>query len=436
METVLVVGSGAREHALAWKLSQSPQVGRVIVAPGNSGMGEWERWPVSLSDGKPAFEHLAKRALAEEVSLVVVGPDNPLAEGIVDILCRAGVLTFGPTSQAARIESSKAFSKELMRTAKIPTAKFWIVSGPEEARCLLKSVPWPKESQGWVVKADGLAFGKGVHVCLTLEEALVAVEKLAEISKILIIEERLIGEELSWMAFCDGTECSLLQPARDYKRLLNEDQGPNTGGMGAFSPVPDIPHELSEKIRQNVFIPVLKEMKQRGSEFRGILYAGLMWDRNSGQYWVLEFNARFGDPEAQALLPRMDGDLYTWCEASAKGDLSQLPREVPFQENTAVYVVGTAQGYPTQPEVGQKIHLKDDSLLKESRLFFGGVQEHEQQWVTQGGRVFGVLGIGSTLEIARDKAYRDLENIHFAGMHYRTDIGKLKKCEMRRIPLE
>lgn len=424
MKSVLVIGSGGREHALAWKLSQSPSVGRVIVAPGNDGMPEvWERWPVSLSLGKLAFQTLAERALQEKVELTVVGPDNPLADGIVDVFEAMGLVCFGPRAGAAKIEASKSFAKNVMNAAHVPTPEYWLVESVEEAQKLLKSVPWSgtPRSQGWVLKADGLAFGKGVYVCKTLTEALEAVPILFKMSSKLVIEQQVFGEELSWMAFCDGESCSLLEPARDFKRLQSGDLGPNTGGMGAISPVPNLPQGLDQRIETQVFLPVLKEMKNRGIEFRGLLYAGLMWDRQTDRFWVLEFNSRFGDPETQVLMPRMDGDLFDWCWASACGELNRLPRRVPFKNQSAVYVVAAAPGYPDFPEKGIPIRGVFPQL-DSSLFFFSGVNKQNQIFYTEGGRVLGALGLGSDLAAARLHAYQALKKIQFRGMQFRDDI--------------
>jgi phosphoribosylamine--glycine ligase len=425
MKTVLIIGSGGREHALAWKLNQSPQVNRIIVSPGNDGMpSSWERWGTA-PHAQDSFIQLAQRASAEKVDLAVIGPDNPLAEGIVDVFEQFGILTFGPHAQAAQIEASKSFAKSVMTAAQVPTARYQVAESVSTAHEILKSLPWnfSKESgQGWVIKADGLAFGKGVRVCSDLEDALQAATELFPFSKKLIIEEKLVGEELSWMAFCDGKQCSLLEPARDYKRLLDSDQGPNTGGMGAVSPVPGVLDEWSQKIRESVFLPVLKEMKQRGCEFRGLLYAGLMVNFQTGKFWVLEFNSRLGDPESQVLLPRIEGDLLPWLEAVAQGDLSQFPDQVPFKKGYAVYVVLAAAGYPERPEIGQPIQIP--AVASES-LFFGGVQKQGAGLVTAGGRVLGALGEGATWEIARGRAYENAKQVTFSGAQYRTDIGKL-----------
>jgi phosphoribosylamine--glycine ligase len=422
LKTVLVVGSGGREHALAWRLSKSPQVGRLIVAPGNAGMpARWERWPFG---GKPEtdFAALASRAREEGVDLVVVGPDNPLADGIVDILEAHGLKAFGASKAAARIESSKAFAKDVMKAAGIPTARHWVARSLEEAHKILRSVPW---ENGWVVKADGLALGKGVRVCSEADEAIQASADLIRISPELVIEERLSGEEISWMAFCDGERCALLDPARDYKRVGDRDQGPNTGGMGAFSPIPGVPADFAERVRREVFLPALKELKARGAEFRGLLYAGLMADFASDRYWVIEFNARFGDPETQVLMPRIDGDVYPWFEACARGDLSQLPPSVPFAPESAVYVVGAARGYPDAPEMGKSIsglHALPDR--DPEGYFCAGVAQSPGGLVTSGGRVLGALGMGATLADARKLAYSRLSQVGFEGMHFRRDIAQ------------
>jgi phosphoribosylamine--glycine ligase len=456
---VLVIGSGGREHALAWKLSQSPEVTRVIVAPGNSGMpAAWIRWPaVSRAVGSPnsqemSFKAMAEKAVQEKIDLVVIGPDNPLAEGIVDVFEASGLRVFGPRAAAAQIEASKSFAKDVMKAANVPTAKYWVAKTEEEARKILRSVPWGSvggsevaPSRGWVVKADGLAMGKGVRVCSELAESLTAVSDLSALGaghghlsgnllpgKLLpgklLIEERLSGEELSWMAFCDGERCALLEPVRDYKRLLDSDLGPNTGGMGSFSPVPGVPESWREKVKDQVFLPVLREMKKRGAPFQGLLYAGLMANFDSDEFWVLEFNARFGDPETQAILPRLKGDLYPWLRASAQGDLSQLPSFVPFKEDAAVVVIAASGGYPDSPRVGKPIQLAGDA-----QMFYAGVKsagknpDGTEALLTSGGRVLGALGTGATLELAREFAYSNLSKIRFEEMHHRTDIGKIKR---------
>ena len=371
------------------------------------------------------FKELAERARSAGVDLVVVGPDHPLAEGIVDVFTEARVLCFGPTAAAARIESSKAFAKEVMKAAGVPTARHFLATTLEEAQKVLKSVPWPgprgNEDGGWVIKADGLALGKGVRVCSTFEEAQEAVAALMPVSGSLVIEEKLSGEEISWLAFCDGDRCALFESARDFKRLNNQDLGPNTGGMGSFSPVPGLPQGLALKVRERVFLPTLREMRKRGAPFQGILYAGLMFDRKSGNFNVLEFNARFGDPETQALLPRMSGDLYSWCEASARGDLSGMPTEVPFNSEFSVVVVGASQGYPEKPVKG----LEVVGPIGDEGFFIAGVSREgdARKFVTSGGRVFAALGLGNTLTLAREAAYLKFAQVRFEGIQFRSDIG-------------
>jgi phosphoribosylamine--glycine ligase len=440
MSSVLVIGSGGREHAIAWRLSTSESVSRVVVAPGNPGMDltpmdcELERW--SLKD----FDTLARRAVEEKISLVVIGPDNALAEGIVDTFEKHGLLCFGPTQSAARIESSKEFAKEVMKAAGIPTARHFIARNLSEAQKILKSIPWPSAANGyggWVVKADGLALGKGVEVCADFESALAASARLIEISGSLVIEEKLSGQEVSWFAFCDGDEAVLFEPARDYKRLKSGGTGPNTGGMGAYSPLPEIPSEWSKRIYDEVFCPALREMKKRGAPFKGLLYAGLMCDFAQNRFWVIEFNARFGDPETQVLLPRMIDDFYEWCLAASKGKLreqvSKLGREpscpvVKFSPEAAVGVVAAAQGYPETPEKGKILSGEGLKRAAEGRIdyFYAGVSRAEPSGSLQssGGRVFLSLGLDAGFEQARKKAYDQLKTLQFEGMQFRGDIAE------------
>lgn len=429
MSKVLVLGSGAREHALAWKLAQSPHVTRVILSPGAEAVEEClhplkpcERWEYS--------EAIFARAKKENVSLVVVGPDQMLADGVVDRFMEMKIPVFGPTQSAARIESSKAFSKSLMKRAGVPTAEFEVFSEQKKAEEYLKKVPahsWG-EGRGWVLKADGLALGKGVSVCDSLEVALIEMERLFGISKQLVIEERLSGEEISWMALCDGETVTLLDPARDYKRLRDHQQGPNTGGMGAYSPVKEaLEGDLSKCMIEQVFRPVLRELVKQGCPFRGILYAGLMWNRESNRWWVLEFNARFGDPETQALLPRLESDLYEWFFETANGKLDQKiakDSSLRFSDDFCVYVVASAQGYPESPRKGDAIEgLQVPGKGFGSDLFMAGVARKNGIWVTSGGRVLGALGKGESLSAARARAYHRLGQIKFRGKHIRNDVG-------------
>ncbi len=467
-QTVLLLGSGGREHAMAWKLSLSPHVGRLIVAPGNPAMlGRWETWSdVRLGD-PGSYLLLAERAHAAGVSLVVVGPDNPLADGVVDVLEGAGLRCFGPRAQAARIEASKAFAKEVMTAAGVPTAHYQVAHSHEEALQYLVNADW-SDGRGWVLKADGLALGKGVYVCGTLKEARDALGALAALGSAgerLVIEERLSGQEISWLAFCDGERCALLEPARDYKRIGTGDQGANTGGMGAFSPVPGLPASFEKRVREEIFIPVLAEMRRRDAPFKGVLYAGLMVDVVRERIWVIEFNGRFGDPEAQVLLSRMSDDFYLWCDAVARGDIGRLGERVSFHSESAVVVVAAARGYPDTPEKGARISgygavgagsaagLSGSAAVSRAVANVGGLTPPPAYFaagmaasaasapspahgsgagagaagfVVNGGRVLGAMGMGADLRSAREQAYTRLKKISFAGMQFRTDIAEVR----------
>ncbi|MBC7693328.1 MAG: phosphoribosylamine--glycine ligase [Methylotenera sp.] len=429
MSHVLVIGSGGREHAICWKLSKSPGVSRLTAAPGNDGFSQdWQRWPFTSSED--GFKQLIMKARKEDVALVVVGPDNPLADGIVDALNAAGIPAFGPTREAAQLEASKAFAKEVMTSAGVPTARYEVAFTESQVKEFFISgegggggdspadlASWP----GWVVKANGLALGKGVRICSTPEEALQAAKDLLPVSGSVLIEEKLEGEEISWMAFCDGKRAALLDPARDFKRAKDRDEGPNTGGMGAFSPVPGIPEGFAERIQTEVFDAVLQEMNKRGTPFRGVLYAGLMADFKTGRYWVLEFNVRLGDPEAQVLLPRMDADLFKWCLACANGDLGNLPARVPFTEQRAVVVIAAAAGYPGEVKTGATLHSQG---FHSPEYFLAGVKRASFGLQVSGGRVFGAVGLGKNFRMARTQAYERLKAIKFEGMHYRSDIAQ------------
>jgi phosphoribosylamine--glycine ligase len=424
MKTILVVGSGGREHALAWKLSRSSQVSRLVIVPGNDGMpAEWERWNLPIAH-RQDFEALAERARAEKVDLAVIGPDNQLAEGIVDVLESRGISCFGPHAAAARIEASKSFAKDVMRATGVPTARFEVFDSFESARDFIANVEW---GTGWVIKADGLAYGKGVQVCESREQALNAIESLRELGSAaerLLIEERLIGEEISWFAFCDGETCALLEPARDHKRIFDGNRGPNTGGMGAFSPVPGISADFAERVKKEVFLPTLAEMKRRGAPFKGLLFAGLMVDLKRDRFWVLEFNCRFGDPETQVVLSRMQDDLLEWCEAASRGAISKMGRSVKFSPESAVIVIAAASGYPEAPVKGATI---SGAPLTTPEFFCAGVlKDGSKGLLTHGGRVFGAMGMGADLERARAQAYERLQGVRFEGMHFRKDIGVMK----------
>lgn len=440
MKTVAVIGSGAREHAIAGKIAKDAAKENLplnlLLVPGNDGMYaslkkaftqlSIERVSASLAKGREEYERLAKELLEKKTDFAVIGPDDPLAMGIVDVFKAKGISTFGPTSGAAQIEASKAFSKQVMNAAGVPTAKFEVFTDIEAGKTFLKKADWSQH--GWVIKADGLALGKGVVVCKTLEQSLEAIEQLHKISGKTLIEEELTGEELTWMAICDGETAALLDPARDYKRVGTGNVGGNTGGMGAVSPLPGISQTLRERVREKVFMPVMAEMKKRGVPFQGILYAGLMWNKTRDTFWVIEFNARFGDPEAEVVLPRWEGSFLNWCVAAAKGELAKLSKDVPFVDSTFVYIVGAARGYPDQPEKGALI--KNAEELLGGPYFCAGIEGNEVTgFKVSGGRVLGALasapGISAASVVqARETARQRIEKIQFDGKHFRTDIAE------------
>jgi phosphoribosylamine---glycine ligase len=393
-----LIGSGGREHALAWKLRQSPRLGELHAAPGNPGIaGLGECHPVRAEDG----EGLLDLARTLDADLVVVGPEAPLVSGVADELRHAGVRVFGPGREAARIEGSKTFAKDVMRAAGVPTAENLAVARPP---C--------------VVKVDGLAAGKGVFVCpdqASLDEALGSVARLGQP---LVIEELLEGEEVSLFALADGRSAVGLAPARDYKRIGDGDTGPNTGGMGAYSPVAGISASDAEELVELVHRPVLAELAARGRPFVGLLYAGLMLTEAGPK--VLEFNCRFGDPETQAILPRIDGDLLEALEAAAVGDLGGTT--ISTTDDAAVTVVLASRDYPDRGESGTPVEGADDATAH-ALVFHAGTAVHGGRLVTNGGRVLNVTAQGPTLDAARETAYAACASISFDGMQYRRDIA-------------
>ncbi len=443
-ESILLFGGGAREHAIARKLLESPNLRALHWAPGQDAAvaqleaglkrgvfpGSYQkkivRWESGYSEEKAST--LIKRATTAEISLVVFSTDADLASGAADRFREAGLAVFGPSQAAAKIEWSKTFSKEVCLAAGVITPKAFSVEGTAAAREKLLALPWDLKTR-WVVKADGLALGKGVVVAETREEALASLDRLAQYGDTFLIEEKITGEECSWFAFSDGESFSLLDPAKDYKRLGDRDQGPNTGGMGAVSPAPRMTPELRERIRTEVFAPIFRELAKRGIAYRGLLYAGLMIETTGSEgtpsgsiIRVLEFNARFGDPETQAVLPRMRGDLWEWMSASAKGHLSELPRDVPFTDATTVYVVAAAEGYPDSPKKGTATKISTKQIEGDAYRF-AGLTRTGENWTVTGGRVLGALGLGKDVQAARNSAYAELEEILFPGAQIRKDIG-------------
>ena len=414
---VLVVGSGGREHALVRALLRSPQHPEVIAAPGNAGIvrDRVECVPVAAED----LEGIAARAREREVDLVVVGPEAPLVAGLVDALAEEGIAAFGPAAAAARIEGSKLFAKELMREVGVPTASHVVLRDREEALAHLSCASYPA-----VLKADVLAAGKGVVIAADEREAREAVEAFFVEQRFgaceVMLEEFLDGDELSLLAVCDGERALPLAPAQDYKRIGDGDEGPNTGGMGSYSPVPGIGPEHAEAIARAIHQPVVDELRRRGTPYHGILYAGLM--RTAAGPKVLEFNCRFGDPETQAVLPRLRSDLLELLEAATRpGGLEGIEPE--WSPEWAVTVVLASAGYPASSSKGDEIHgLRPlDSLDVE--VLHAGTAERGGRLVTAGGRVLNVTGLGDTPGAARDRAYHAAEQIRFDGKQMRTDIA-------------
>lgn len=422
---VLVVGSGGREHALAWKLAQSPKVRTVYVAPGNGGTavdGRLEN--INITD----VQALRAWALIEKIALTVVGPEQPLAAGIVDEFRAHGLRVFGPTKAAAQLESSKAFSKAFMKRHNIPTADYETFTDAVAAHAYVDEKGAPI-----VVKADGLAAGKGVVVAMTLHEAHEAIEFMLvggpdhnvlgvthnEGGARVVIEEFLQGEEASFIVLCDGKSVTAMATSQDHKRLLDGDQGPNTGGMGAYSPAPVVTPEVHARAMREIILPTIKGMEKDGIPYTGFLYAGLMIDAR-GLPRTLEFNCRMGDPETQPIMMRLKTDFYDVMMAATSGTLDQI--ELEWDRRPALGVVMAAHGYPLHPRKGDVIQGLPKAA-EDVVVFHAGTQKQDSATVTAGGRVLCVTALGSTVKAAQQRAYEVAQGIHFDGAQYRKDIG-------------
>lgn len=417
MANILVVGSGAREHALVWKLAQSERHPRLFAVLGNPGMAALaECVTIAVNDDAALLQFARER----EIDLVVVGPEAQLARGLADDLRAAGIPVFGPGRAGARLEASKAFAKELMNRAGIPTAHHATFTDLAAARSYVEQRGAPI-----VVKADGLAAGKGVTVAKTLVEAHQALDDAMErrvfgdAGSVVVVEDCLEGVELSVMALLSGETFRLLPPAQDHKPADDGDRGPNTGGMGAFAPVSWADDELLETVQRRIFEPLVAKLARSGIDYRGVLYAGLMVTRDGPQ--VIEFNVRFGDPEAQVVLPLLESDLLDVCMAVAEGSLDQLT--LARRQGSAVGVTLASDGYPGGYTTGLPITLDPEGLAPETLLFHAGTRVEEKQLLTAGGRVFTVVGLGDDLAQARGRAYAGIERVNFPGMRYRRDIG-------------
>ncbi len=416
---ILIVGGGGREHALAWKIRQSPKVAKVYCAPGNAGIAEVaEVVPLASDD----VSGLLRFAREQSIDLTVVGPELPLTLGIADEFQNAGLRVFGPTRQGAQLEASKAFAKELMRRWNIPTGYFSVFDNPDEAKRYVAEVGPPV-----VVKADGLAAGKGVIVCQDLHEAEQAIDEIlvaklfGDAGSRVVIEEFLEGEEVSFIVLTDGVAVLPFPSSQDHKRLLDGDLGPNTGGMGAYSPAPVLTPELHARVMAEIVLPTIQALRANKIDYRGVIYAGLMLTKQGPK--VLEFNARFGDPECQPLMMRLQSDLVDLLEACMQGTLDQV-RPV-WDERAAACVVLAAAGYPGAVEKGRVITgLEKVRELADVMVFHAGTARRQNQYVTNGGRVLGVTALGRDVGEAVERAYAAVRNIHFEGMHYRKDIGR------------
>ena len=417
---ILVVGSGGREHAIVWKLAQSPKAEKIYCAPGNGGISQLAE---CVDIGAMEFEKLAAFAKEKEIDLTVIGMDDPLCGGIVDVFESQGLRVFGPRKNAAILEGSKAFSKDLMKKYGIPTADYQVFTDPKQAEEYLETAKFPI-----VLKADGLALGKGVLICNTLEEAKAGVKTLmldkqfGSAGDEIVIEEFLTGREVSVLSFVDGKTIKIMTSAQDHKRAKDGDQGLNTGGMGTFSPSPFYTEEVDAFCREHIYQKTVDAMRAEGREFKGIIFFGLMLTAEGPR--VLEYNARFGDPETQVVLPRMKNDLVDVFEACVDGTLDQV--ELEFEDNAAVCVVLASDGYPEKYEKGFPISgLEAIDGKKDYFVFHAGTKKGENgQILTNGGRVLGVTATGKDLKEARRKAYEATGWISFENKYMRTDIGK------------
>ncbi|KGF31188.1 phosphoribosylamine--glycine ligase [Oligella urethralis] len=417
---ILVIGGGGREHALAWRFSKSSEVDQVFVAPGNGGTASTQGMRnINLSSA----EDLLQFAKDNHVALTVVGPEAPLAAGVVDVFRNAGLAIFGPTKAAAQLESSKDFAKAFMVRHQIPTAAYASFTEAEAAHAYVEQQGAPI-----VIKADGLAAGKGVVVAMTLEEAHQAIDDMlggqfGQAGALVVIEEFLAGEEASFIVMCDGNTVLPLASSQDHKRQLDGDQGPNTGGMGAYSPAPIVNEVIHERILSEVIIPTIEGMRADGIEYTGFLYAGVMigeGDDATRPIKVLEFNCRLGDPETQPLLLRIKNDFVPLFEAATQGKLDQVT--IDWDPRSAIGVVLAAHNYPAAPRTGDVIHglgAESDEVM----VFHAGTQLNDGEIVTSGGRVLCVTALGETIQEARQKAYAAIDEINFDGMQYRSDIA-------------
>lgn len=429
MNNILVLGSGGREHALVWKLRQSNKVKQVYCIPGNGGISDDAiiDSSIKLSDIQKIYHFI----ISKNINLVVIGPEQPLVDGVVDYLISRGIKVFGALQKQAHLEGSKVFAKEFMLRNNIPTAKFVVAENYAEAKKLVREM-FEKFPEGVVIKADGLAAGKGVVVCDNIEDANKAIELIMQkkcfgsAGERVVIEQKLSGVELSVIAFCDGKTILPLTHSQDHKRVFDEDKGPNTGGMGAFSPVPFVSKKLEEKIYNQIMVRFLEGVNRENLDYNGVIYFGLMITdiaTNNEQPYVLEFNCRFGDPETQVVLPLLENDLYEVMVAVVEKRLEEI--NLKFYDKTAVCVVLSSKGYPSEYETGKQIFgFEKIKNYSDVIVFHSGTKKVEDKFYTSGGRVLGVTALGKDLRDAIDRCYSVVKEISFDGMHLRKDIGQ------------
>ena len=415
---VLLIGSGGREHAIAWKLAQSKNLGKLYIAPGNPGTGKCGE---NVAIGVSESEKLVDFARQNKIGLVVVGPEDPLASGIVDMFKAEGIKAFGPSGAAAQLEADKAFAKQLMRSAVISTAEGQIFDRYEDAKTYIAS-----RDEAVVIKAAGLAKGKGVFVCEEPADGILAAEKImcdkafGSAGDKIIVEDKLLGEEASILAFVDGRNIYIMESSQDHKPIGDGDTGLNTGGMGAYSPAPVVTDAMMDQITRDILVPVVDGMNRNGTPYKGILYAGIMI--TAGGPRVLEFNVRFGDPETQPILMRLKSDLLEVCLAVCEGKLDKVSLE--WDRRPAVCVVMASGGYPGDYEKGKKITgLNEADRMKDVVVFHAGTAKQNGDIVTNGGRVLGVTALGETVAEAKARAYEAVGKIEFDGAYYRSDIA-------------
>jgi phosphoribosylamine--glycine ligase len=420
-DNVLIIGFGSREHALGWKIAQSKRVNKIYFAPGNGGTSD------NIDIKHNDIEGLVSFAKRQSNLLTVVGPEEPLSLGIVDAFEREGLRVFGPRKESARLETSKAFAKEFMHDAGIRTPEFAIFSEVQKAKDYVI-----KQSRPQVIKADGLAAGKGVVVCDSADQAIAVIDNMMIKKEFgvagtkVVIEERLYGEEVSFIAMCDGKTIMPLAPSQDHKRIYDDDKGPNTGGMGAYSPTPVVDSDLHEKIINDIIQPAVIAMRQRSTPFKGFLYAGIMIEENTKKPYVLEFNARMGDPECQPIMMRMKSDLYEYVDAAVDEGLESMP-QIEWKNQAAVCVVMASRGYPGHYEKGKVIEGLNSEFGPHVMIFHAGTARDSQgRVVTNGGRVLTVTALGEDIRRAVDNAYSSVRKIRWGenSQYYRTDIAR------------